>query len=78
MTKEEHLYLQQLGKRIALRRKELKIKQTSLGEKVKLSRIHIYRIERGLHPTTIIVLKRIAKELGMSISELVDVIKVKN
>lgn len=70
---EENEYLKKLGKRITEKREASGISITELGRKVELSRTQLYRIEAGESPSNIIYLRRIASELGISISNLVKV-----
>ena len=71
MTEKE--YLKQLGERISKGREEKGLSGEALAEKVKLTRMHVYRIEKGRHPTSIIILRRISKELGISLKELINI-----
>jgi DNA-binding XRE family transcriptional regulator len=66
-------YLKLLGERIVSLRKTNQITQLELAEKIKTTNTHIRRIERGETNVTISTLRRIAKELGVSIAELVDI-----
>jgi ribosome-binding protein aMBF1 (putative translation factor) len=70
MTEKE--YLKALGKKIMERREKLELSREELAEKIKLSRMHIYRIEDGENKTNILVLRRIAKVFGTSVGELVN------
>jgi transcriptional regulator with XRE-family HTH domain len=70
MTEEE--YLKAIGKAIESKREKLGMSRELLGEKVGLSRMHIYRIEKGTHPTTIIFLRRIADELKLPLGKIVE------
>jgi transcriptional regulator with XRE-family HTH domain len=72
MTKEEKIYLIALGEAIFTKRKVLHITQEELAEKVGLTRNHIHRIETGQIATSVIILRRIAKELGL---ESFDIMK---
>lgn len=71
MTEKE--YLKRLGKHITEKRESAGLSREELGIRVKLTRMHIYRIEEGKSPTNIITLRRISKELGLSVGELVTV-----
>jgi ribosome-binding protein aMBF1 (putative translation factor) len=68
----EKQYLKWLGNRIMEARETLGLSREALAKKVKLTRMHVYRIEEGKNPTNIIVLRRIAKEFAMSLRDLVD------
>lgn len=72
-NREEDAFLVKLGTKIAEKRKELKLTQEDLAEKSDLTRMQIYRIEIGESPTTIIVLRRIAKALQMKLNILLDI-----
>ena len=69
----EEAYLKKLGDKICKKREAIGLSREEFAEKIKLTRMHIYRIERGENPTTIIVLRRIAKVLNISLGELVDI-----
>lgn len=71
MTEKEKKYLIYLGSSIKKRRKKLRITQEIFAETIGLSRIHLSRIENGLHPVNIITLYRISKELDCSVAELI-------
>lgn len=68
----EKKYLKLLGERILEKREALGLSREELAEKVELTRMHIYRIENGENPTTILVLRRIAKTFGISPNELIS------
>ena len=70
--KEDELFLKQLGKRIAAVRKEKKIKQLDLGYSCDLDKSNMNRIEAGNTNTSILILYKISKELGVSLKELFD------
>ena len=69
----EKKYLKELGKRISEKRKALGTSVPELADRIKLSKVHMYRIENGEHPTNIIILKRIADELKIPLNELVNI-----
>ena len=71
MTEKE--FLKRLGDRISKKREALSITKTELGVRVELSRMHIFRIEKGEQPTSIIALRRIAEELEIDLSDLVKI-----
>lgn len=73
MTQEEQQYLLCLGQFIMTKRKAMHISQEEMAEKIDISRNHIHRIEKGEYPTSIITLRRIAKVLNVSLSELVNI-----
>ncbi|OGK30132.1 hypothetical protein A3I56_00445 [Candidatus Roizmanbacteria bacterium RIFCSPLOWO2_02_FULL_43_10] len=58
-----------LGKRIQKRRKELKLTQEDLAEKVDISRAYVGYIEQGRNTPSLEVLQKIAKALKKSLNE---------
>lgn len=73
MAKEEENFIKQVGINILTIRKSRKISQDELSKKVGISRGRLIRIEYGENPTDILTLWKIAKELGISPRELMDV-----
>jgi transcriptional regulator with XRE-family HTH domain len=71
MTETE--FLIELGHRIRMIRKQKKISQVQLAEKLGTFHTQIGRIERGEVNATINMLRKIANELGISVSELVNI-----
>ncbi len=69
---EDKDYLQKLGDRIVEFRKEKGLKQIDLSFMVGIEDSALRRIEKGRVNTTINMLRRIAKELNISVSELLD------
>ena len=59
-----------IGNKIRKRRKELKVTQEWLAEKVRISRAYMGYIEQGRNTPSLEVLEKIAKALKTSISEL--------
>lgn len=70
--KEDEIYLKQMGKRIRQMRKEKGMKQAELGYACDIEKQSMYRIEAGRTNPTIITLKRIAEQLGISLNELFE------
>jgi len=70
--KEDELFLKNLGKRIATVRKAKKIKQVDLGYLCDLDKSNMNRIEAGNTNPSILILKKISNELGVSLQELFD------
>jgi transcriptional regulator with XRE-family HTH domain len=70
MTEKE--YLKRLGKRITSKREALGLSREVFAQQIKLTRMHLYRIENGNTHTTITVLRRIAIALEMNLGELVS------
>jgi len=70
--KNEAKYLVDLGKRITKLREAAGLSVQELADKVEVSRMHIYRIERGENAASIIVLRRIADALGFGLSDILN------
>ncbi len=65
-------YLKKLGKRIKSVRKEKSIKQVDLGYACDLDKSNMNRIEAGNTNPSVLLLKKISSELGISLSELLN------
>ncbi len=65
-------YLKKLGERIKSIRKEKHIKQVDLGYTCDLDKSNMNRIEAGNTNPSILLLKKISKELGVNLNELLD------
>lgn len=61
-----------IGNKIRKRRKELKVTQEWLAEKVRISRAYMGYIEQGRNTPSLEVLERIAKALKTSLSRLLQ------
>lgn len=59
-----------LGKRIQKRRKELKLTQEQIAEKIHVSRAYVGYIEQGRNVPSIEVLDKIARVLKINIKDL--------
>ena len=70
--KNEAKYLVDLGKRITKHREAAGLSVQELADKVEVSRMHIYRIERGENAASIIVLRRIADAIDIKLNELIS------
>ena len=70
--KEDDLFLKKLGRRIATIRKEKKISQVNLGYACDLEKSNMNRIEAGNTNPSILILKKISNELGISLNELLN------
>ncbi len=70
--KTEAEYLKKMGGRIKAIRKEQHIKQVDLGYRCDLDKSNMNRIEAGNTNPSILLLKKISTELGISLSELFD------
>jgi len=73
LEKSEKAYLKLLGDKIVTIRKERGLTQVGLAEELGTEHAQIGRLERGLTNSSIIVLRRIAAQFGVSVSELVEV-----
>ena len=71
-VKEEEIYLKQLGQRIKTIRKEKGIKQVDLGYICDLDKSNMNRIEAGNTNPSVLLLRKISSELGVSLSELLN------
>ena len=71
----DKIFIQKLGKKIETFRESIGITRQEFAKKVGISRMQMYRIETGNAEgnPSILVLRKIAKELGISVSELVDI-----
>jgi transcriptional regulator with XRE-family HTH domain len=70
--KKDSVFLKKLGERIKQIRKEKGIKQKDLGYSLDIEKSNMSRIESGNTNPTIILLKKIAEELNVSINELIN------
>ncbi len=61
-----NLQYKEMGKRIKLRRKELKIKQSELAEKLNISNNHISSIENGKEKMSLDVFINLCNELQVT------------
>ena len=59
-----------LGTRIKGLREAAGMSQATLATKAKLAREHVNRLEAGLHAPNLLVLQRLAKALGVPLTEL--------
>lgn len=72
MMKDE-IYLKKLGDKIVRLREEKDISQRELARRIKTNNTQIRRIETGIVNSSINMLRKIAKEFDITISELVDI-----
>ena len=70
--KSEADYLKKLGKRIKTIRKEKGIKQVDLGYACDIEKQSMSRIEAGNTNPSVLLLRKISSELGITMSELLD------
>lgn len=69
---KDETFLKRLGERIAALREEKSISQMEMARRLETGNNQIRRIEKGLTSASILTLRRISKELGVSISELIQ------
>ena len=69
---KDEIFLKKLGGRIKSIRKEKNIKQVDLGYSCDLDKSNMNRIESGNTNPSILILKKISDELGISLKELFD------
>ena len=69
MSREE---LARLGQSVRIRRGQLGLSQENLADICNLHRTYIGGIERGERNISLITLTRLAKALGIKVSELVE------
>ena len=72
-AKEEAEYLKKLGSRIKTIRKEKHIKQVELGYSCDIEKQSMSRIEAGNTNPSVLLLRKIAEILGVSVKELLDI-----
>ncbi len=70
--KVEAEYLKNLGKRIKTIRKEKHIKQVELGYSCDIEKQSMSRIEAGNTNPSILLLRKIAEILGVTVSDFLD------
>jgi predicted transcriptional regulator len=70
MNKGEQSYLVALGAEIHKRRRVIGINQEVMADKVGIARTHLIRIEAGQVATTVLTLRKIAKQLGVKPEDL--------
>lgn len=65
-----------VGEQVVVFRKKLNLTQTELAESIGKDRQYLYKIEKGKVTPNIVTLSIIAKALKISLSELLENIKV--
>ena len=70
---DDNEFLLALGKKIHDLRKEKEINQSELAERIGTKHTAIGRLERGEVNTSINMLRHIARELDVSLNELINV-----
>ncbi|HKC69729.1 MAG TPA: helix-turn-helix domain-containing protein [Bacteroidia bacterium] len=73
VNEEEQEYLKKLGERIEMLRKERGLTQVELAEKIGTKFPQIGRLERGETNCTIIVLRKIARELNTPLNKIITI-----
>lgn len=63
---------QKLGQNILRLRKEKGLTQEQLANKAGISRCYLSDIENGKRQISLAIIERIARELGMSVGEMID------
>lgn len=72
MKREDEIYLKKLGARIKMIRKAKNMTQVTLSEKIEIEDSALRRIESGRVNSSINMLRKIAKGLGITLQELID------
>lgn len=72
LDKSEKAYLKLLGDRVEKVRKAKGLTQVQIATQLGTEHAQIGRLERGLTNASVIVLRRIANELGITVSELLN------
>ncbi len=70
MTKDDEVFFKQLGKRLALLRKELDLTQVQLAEILNISQQHMAAIEAGRRKATASTIPVLAQLFGITTDEL--------
>ncbi|MCM1003129.1 MAG: helix-turn-helix domain-containing protein [Candidatus Gastranaerophilales bacterium] len=71
--KYDKILTRKFGQKIAFLRKNMNITQEELAFRINISPSYMSSIERGVTDTTISTAKRLAKALGISLSELFNI-----
>lgn len=72
MNADEKIFLEKLGMRITQLRKDQKLSKVQLAFEINTGEAAIRRIELGQVNSGIVILKKIAMALNVSLSELFD------
>jgi transcriptional regulator with XRE-family HTH domain len=70
MVKDDDKMLRRFGKKVAKRRRDLKLSQAELAKAADLDRTYISGIERGVQNPSLKNISRIANALNLKITEL--------
>lgn len=73
MEEKNVIFLEKLGKRIAQIRKQKGLTQLELSVIAKMDDSSIRRIESGRNNSSIIILKRLAEAMDVSLNELIKI-----
>lgn len=75
VNKEDKIFLENLGKRISEIRKEQGLTQVELGFLCDIEKPNMNRIEQGNTNPTVLTLRKIYKELGIDLDEILKKLK---
>ncbi|MGZ4054388.1 MAG: helix-turn-helix domain-containing protein [Bacteroidia bacterium] len=70
---KDETYLKKLGKKVVLLRKKSDMSQRELARRMGTDNTQIIRIETGSVNSSINMLRKLAKEFDITVSELVDI-----
>ena len=69
-SRNDRVYLQQVGLRVRVLRAAQQLTQDKLADLAGLDRTYVSRLERGQHNLTVLTLARLAQALGIPTKEL--------
>ena len=72
MPGEEDRFYAELGRRVRVRRTQLRLSQESLATKLSLKRTSITNLEQGRQRISAFTLRKLARLLGMSAGDLLE------
>lgn len=75
VSKEDKIFLKNLGQRIAEIRKERGMTQVDLGFKCDMEKPNMNRIEKGNTNPNILILRKIFKELDIDLEDILKKLK---
>ena len=70
---EYEAYRRKVGEKIKALREDMNLSQEAFGEKAGLNRTHVSYLEVARQDPSLLTLYRVAKVLGLSVSELLEV-----
>ncbi len=73
MDPEYEAYRRKVGQRIKELREDMNLSQEAFGERAGLNRTHVSYLEVARQDPSLLTLFKVAKVLGMSVSELLEV-----